>query len=457
MIDSIKIKNFRSLIESEINFSNSGLNVVIGANGTGKSNVVKALEFIAKLNQKNLSSAIASQNGHLSIIPKAISADNIEGVKSSFEYTISLPLPFNYPSNHPKPKGSHRLEIGWERDPEFRVIDESITYSEPLAVSKALQTEQDEGIEGEVRESTIRFSRRKNGAYVQAWPSFGKKTREDYLHWFGIPIPALEEEIASVKDLNIILKNITERFQKQGEELTDSKSLINWNKNLINFSAQSSVFKNRSKEIKRFDLQLSELRKEQYVERESSLLKHGSNLPRAVEWIQSDKKASPSWTNLLYTMKEIAPHVNEIQTERLKTGREYIQFLESQYGRPVESWDSSDGTLRALAVLIAIESQSEGGTVIIEEPEIGLHPWAIRYLMDHIRDAIERKNIQVLLTTHSEHILESVNPEEVIVATREKERGTKLTPLNELRVAKSIRRGDVGRMWIKGALGGTPS
>jgi predicted ATPase len=68
----------------------------------------------------------------------------------------------------------------------------------------------------------------------------------------------------------------------------------------------------------------------------------------------------------------------------------------------------SDGTLRALGVLVALFQSQVGGTselslVAIEEPESGLHPAAAVVLLDALRDA--SSTTQVLVTTHSADML----------------------------------------------------
>jgi len=80
----------------------------------------------------------------------------------------------------------------------------------------------------------------------------------------------------------------------------------------------------------------------------------------------------------------------------------------------------------------------------------------VRYLMDHIRNAIERRGVQVLLTTHSPQVLEAVSPAEVIVVTRTHRKGTRLHLADELLGAGKVSPGDLGRLWVKGLLGGHP-
>jgi hypothetical protein len=69
----------------------------------------------------------------------------------------------------------------------------------------------------------------------------------------------------------------------------------------------------------------------------------------------------------------------------------------------------SDGTLRALGVLVALMQTGNGeGTPVslvgVEEPEVALHPAAAGVLLDALRNASER--VQVLVTSHSPDLLD---------------------------------------------------
>ena len=135
----------------------------------------------------------------------------------------------------------------------------------------------------------------------------------------------------------------------------------------------------------------------------------------------------------------------------------YVEFTESNLSRKVASFDSSDGILHALAIILAMEIQPEGTTMLIEEPEQNLHPWAIRYIIDFARDVVAAHKIQVIMSTHSEHVLNCVNPEEVLIVTRTPQDGTKAKTIEEISPGATLEMKDVGRLWIKGLIDGVPS
>ena len=110
-------------------------------------------------------------------------------------------------------------------------------------------------------------------------------------------------------------------------------------------------------------------------------------------------------------------------------------FSEVYGGRGIESWEASDGTLRAFAILLAIETHPEGSTIMIEEPEHGLHPWAVSDLISHMRETIKQRNIQVILATHSQQVLECLYPEELLLAERT-QTGTVFNKIKDIRLIK---------------------
>jgi len=153
---------------------------------------------------------------------------------------------------------------------------------------------------------------------------------------------------------------------------------------------------------------------------------------------------------------EISPLISDVRPEKLRRERQYIEFEELFGGRPVESWESSDGTLRTIGILIALECQDDFSVVLIEEPETGLHPWAIEHLIRHIRELIEKKSIQVILTTHSDQVLENVERDEVLICSRYDEDGTVFQKIKDILPDSEKNMKNIGRLWRKGLLGGVP-
>jgi hypothetical protein len=89
---------------------------------------------------------------------------------------------------------------------------------------------------------------------------------------------------------------------------------------------------------------------------------------------------------------------------------------------PVRITDVGFGVSQILPVLTICYYVPEGSTILLEQPEIHLHPAVQSGLADVFIDAIKRRNVQIVLESHSEHLLrrlqrrlaeEQIAPEQV--------------------------------------------
>lgn len=122
---------------------------------------------------------------------------------------------------------------------------------------------------------------------------------------------------------------------------------------------------------------------------------------------------------------------------------------ETKDGPLVDARLLSDGTLRCLAVLTALETVDEDARVVIEELDNGLHPSRVKLLADAISEACTRRNLNVLVTTHNPATLDGLSREQlegVVVCFWERARkASRLVPLPELpRADVLLERGHLG-------------
>src|SRR5712692_10503684 len=90
MLTSVRLQNFRSIRQADVRLAPMGLTVVVGANGAGKSNFVRALEFVAGLHTDGLPAAIGKQGGMYSILPKVIPISQLYRQTTTITYEIDL-------------------------------------------------------------------------------------------------------------------------------------------------------------------------------------------------------------------------------------------------------------------------------------------------------------------------------------------------------------------------------
>jgi predicted ATPase len=130
----------------------------------------------------------------------------------------------------------------------------------------------------------------------------------------------------------------------------------------------------------------------------------------------------------------------------------------------------SEGTLYFIAILCIINQPNPPKLLLLEEPEKGIHPRRIREVMDFIFRLAEEKDVQIILTTHNENVLNEFTsiPEAVFVFEKDEEGATHvknlLTDIIESSRKRSQETGtkeidftsNLGENWMYGLLGGVP-
>ncbi len=117
----------------------------------------------------------------------------------------------------------------------------------------------------------------------------------------------------------------------------------------------------------------------------------------------------------------------------------------------------SDGSLRfmALATLLLQPSVSLPKVIILDEPELGLHPAAISSLAGMIRTA--SVNSQVVLATQSPRLVDEFNIDEIVIVERDEIKDRSLFKrLDESTLSQWLKRYSLSDLWEKNVLGGRP-
>ena len=124
--------------------------------------------------------------------------------------------------------------------------------------------------------------------------------------------------------------------------------------------------------------------------------------------------------------------------------------------RPFDVSEFSDGTLRfvALAALLGQPAEIRSSIVILDEPELGLHPFAIGVLASLIQSASVRT--QGIVSTESAQLIDHFEPEDVLVADRV-DGGAGLTRLRSSTLAQWLEDYTLGELWQTNEFGCRPA
>jgi predicted ATPase len=107
----------------------------------------------------------------------------------------------------------------------------------------------------------------------------------------------------------------------------------------------------------------------------------------------------------------------------------------------------------ALATLFLQPMELQPSVILVDEPEIGLHPFAIGLLASLIKQAAV--STQVIVSTQSALLLDYFEPEDVLVAERV-DGGTVINRLDSEKLQVWLEDYSLGQLWEKNELGGRP-
>jgi predicted ATPase len=115
----------------------------------------------------------------------------------------------------------------------------------------------------------------------------------------------------------------------------------------------------------------------------------------------------------------------------------------------------ADGALRfmALATLLLQPREKKPSVIIIDEPELGLHPYAISLLGSLIKNV--SSECQVIIATQSTELLDQFTAEDIIVVDRGAQEST-FSRLDSKKLEEWLTEYSISEMWKKNIIGGRP-
>jgi predicted ATPase len=179
------------------------------------------------------------------------------------------------------------------------------------------------------------------------------------------------------------------------------------------------------------------------------LLENASNLAQVLARFQSDFRTTFDMLNELMT--QFYEPIKGVEVRIVSTHLQ-VAILE-EGGFSIPAYRLSDGTLRWLTLLTILLNPTPAPVTCIEEPELGLHPDMISTLADLLRDASTRT--QLIVTTHSQSLVEcfSDDPESVCVCEKV-EGATQIRRLSKEKLSSWLEDYSLGQLWAKGEIGG---
>ncbi len=182
----------------------------------------------------------------------------------------------------------------------------------------------------------------------------------------------------------------------------------------------------------------------------------GSNLAAFLYFLR--KRHESSYTQIRRTIRLTAPFFDDFALEPLALNEDKIRLEWRHVGSDAyfDASSLSDGSLRfiALATLLLQPASLRPSVVLLDEPELGLHPYAITLVASLLKQASIES--QIIVATQSPVLLDHFEPDDVLVAERV-DGATELRRLDGETLKVWLEDYSLGQLWEKNELGGRPS
>ena len=394
LIKSIKVKGMLSF--QDVSLDLRPLNVLIGPNASGKSNLIEIVALLQSL-PGDLAGFIRQSGGISEWLWKGDRENGLLPSNGRIEVVLK-PTPISTPQRH-------TLEIdGRGLDFNTNIVQETLE-DEPTCKG-----------------------RHRSQLYIQMhWDSGTLRGKDESGEW-----RTQEVKIGEIPRGQSVLREITE------PSLYLEIYLVRQQFDAIRFYRDWSMGRS------------SGVRKPQPADAPNDFLNEDfSNLALVINQLQR----GPAIREIEENLQEFYELYEQIGVS-VEAGGAQLWLREKGLQDVIPATRLSDGTLRYLALLTILCHPEPPPLICIEEPELGLHPDMIPQIGKLLLSASERT--QLIVTTHSKALIDRLweDPESVIVCERNFDAGSEFKRLSANKLEKWLERYELGELWEKGVLGG---
>jgi predicted ATPase len=199
----------------------------------------------------------------------------------------------------------------------------------------------------------------------------------------------------------------------------------------------------------------SPVRTEGYIQDNQRLNPDGGNLAAILYLYKS--KYPTVYNRIRSTVRKIAPSFDDfvLEPQRFNPNNILLNWRQAGSDYLLGPHQISDGTLRAMALCTLLLQPTEDlpDLLILDEPELGLHPLAIAIIAGLVRAA--SVYVQIIVTTQSIEFLDQFEASEVIVVDSA-DGASQFRRLDPASLKDWLEEYSVGELWRKNVIGGGP-
>jgi len=405
-IRRLHIENYKSLKTVAFDL-NKDINIFIGKNNSGKSNLIDSLLFLSTLMESNVNNAISNYGGYKELVFGKVT-------RSKMTFKIWFALSQNDMS-------TWYSELGLE--PEISVDEFKKRVSEEVGYGIVIEERQmlQEEIEIKLNGNALLYAKGKmeRGMYYHhALHSF-----KDYILNGNQQYDRTEGSSPGTP-----LLVITHSPTRPEEDL--NRMLYKFIKSFTPMSA-----------VRNSPIQLS-------VKGTSKLNPDASNLPQVLNSIASSNRKL--FEKIINNTGMIVDEVQEIRAPLIEgTNNTYVATVEKSFESEEFSWKHiASGTKEILYLVTLLHTTPKGSFLMVEEPEIHLHSDAIWKLLSLIETVCKSDDKQVLITTHSPTLVDQLPFDKIYAVTKEAGQTAVIPLKNQKQVKNMLFQAGIPNSWL---------
>jgi predicted ATPase len=416
-LKNISVSNFKNYKHIDVPIGN--FNVLIGANASGKTNFVNVFRFLKDISSMGLDNAISMQGGIEYIINMANTETNDLKIEMEIEASNDVDFPLS-------------------GEPERAIGLRNFIYAFALEFSKRSYKVKEEKIQAtfdfkvpdkDIPKKKI-WKKIKEGKFSV---SFSEKNDINVL-FEPQDIPVKLSDIFPLLKIADELPELPTSPSKELKLLGSFAFLSHY------YSMIGLIISNLWNNMSIFDIDPKLCKKAAQITGKTRLESDGSNLALALKNMLANEKDKKSFSKILV---DLLPFVDSFSVERLADTSVITWIKETDNaGKNFPAPMISDGTINLVALVLALFFE-KSPLIVIEEPERNIHPRLISKLVDMIKDASERMEKQIIITTHNPEVIKHVNIENLLLAYRENGY-SQLTRPSEKEIVKEFLKSNLG-------------